>query len=89
MSQFRSWGIVFSDDMYHSSGYKCKCGFEIPSDFMLYDQLLVGFSTSSTPKEGYVGVGIFECPQCFEKFWFHFESSFVRILQEELPKWPK
>jgi hypothetical protein len=49
---------------------------------------LVGFDTAYRKDKDYPGGFIFECPQCFEKFWYHAGRESIDLLVE-INAWPK
>lgn len=86
----RSWGVRFNQDFSHSLDFSCPyC--EWRSDGMSIRNMvyyLVGFDTTCRRGNGFPGVFIFECPQCFEKFWYHAcrESIDLLVLVDAWPK---
>lgn len=91
MKRFPSWGVGWHSCMVHSREGSCPhCGWE--SDIMRVKEMMpymVGFDNGGPPKRGFLGAFIFECPTCFEKFWFHAEKNTVEYLATFHDAWPK
>jgi hypothetical protein len=87
--ELKSWGVGYSADMHHCLGFYCLCGGEISIDPIEQGKLLVGFSKDGPGIVGErVGILIFECDQCFEKYWFHCDELVVRGYKRST-RWPK
>ncbi|MBA3733260.1 hypothetical protein H0W91_02695 [Patescibacteria group bacterium] len=90
MSEFKSWGVTYSSDMYHGMDHSCHCGAEFPFQTQLRANLIVGFTQTAGPQRSdRGGIAIFECPKCFEYFWFHLGVSSPKVYKMFAPKWPK
>ncbi len=92
MRPLRSWGVSFSDAISHSADLCCpKCGWRDESyclDIVKMTPYLVGFTTEMRKDDESPGGFIFECPECFEKFWYHAGRSSIDLLVF-LNSWPK
>lgn len=87
--QLKSWGVVFSDDMYHGIDHECRCGANLPFNLEARIPLLVGFTTSCPPGRNRAGVGIFKCHECHEHFWFHFSEITYEYFKKKSQQWRK
>lgn len=90
MPELKSWGVEYSEDFLHASDLICpNCNIFNP-DFKIPVDLLVGFSTTGPgvcfPR---VGIIIFECDICFQKFWYHLTMETLIHLRRKSDKWPK
>lgn len=98
MPTYRSWGQVFNPSFRHSGGDACpSClwelsgwaqdGTQLPKGYWTY---VVGFTLDAPPSvwpDIVVGALIIECPQCFEKFWFHCTKEMLKTAVR-LGAWP-
>ncbi len=94
MPELKSWGMVWTEAIPYSAGWRCEnssCTWEVPFGDEAY-KYIVGFACEPAYKDVIhliVGKAIFECPMCFEKFWFHFSDQLVKYAKQWCPNWPK
>lgn len=96
MKQIRSWGVIWSEAIPRAGDWRCQNS-ECRWDFNAEDdsaQYVVGFTTdgaypSSLGGEMRVGRIIIECPDCFEKFYFHVTADTVDSIRDNCAVWPK
>ena len=85
----KPWGESYHPGIPHAQNYGCQnpqCGWDMilkGEDHSIY---AVGFSLdnpwqSSLPDK-IVGVLIFECPECLEKFWVHANENWYQMITE-------
>lgn len=96
MKNPRSWGVHWSPSIVHSNRGDCEapqcrsslflCGTEDIDYLMKY---MVGYDSGVLGSICTRGAFIFECPKCFEKFWFHAGIGVVERLSATHPAWPK
>jgi hypothetical protein len=95
--KWKSWGVLWSPDIYHALDHECACGAELvgssSNHLKALAPLLVGFSTDAPLRSNeyftHVGAAIFECDVCHEKFWFHLSEVGAQIFKGYIPRWPK
>ncbi|MFH0873447.1 MAG: hypothetical protein V1846_01255 [Candidatus Komeilibacteria bacterium] len=95
VKQVHSWGVSYNKAIPHSGDLGCPvCGWESPSggiDLTEMAAYLVGFDTELSglsQDEECMGGFIFECPHCFERFWFHAADCSIDLLIF-IDAWPK
>ena len=89
MNKIPSWGVHYTSDIPLAKNWCCQnCGWEALRNTSTH-QHCVGFSkevpspkicTSNRKKTGGI---IFECPRCFEKFWFHTVDVIVEDIMRD------
>ena len=93
MPEPKSWGEQYNNNFPYAPVHECPnegCDFKEWAD-KLYEYL-IGFQLERRePKNGLIrmGKGIFECPKCFTKFWFHLFEENIRYIIRHCPNWPK
>lgn len=83
---YESWGASI-EGVPCSKGWDClNCGFKFDRGHKLLGSAVVGFSRDkwsiSGPYERLGGV-IMECPNCFEKVWFHVDKRLIEHLMNQ------
>ena len=96
--KFRPWGQRYNPNMYYALDHDCVCGWGYTSQKVPiedrnkeYAKHIVGFYTdgpkSSNPET--IGIFIFECPGCFQLFWYHVSGESIKLYKNLCPLWPK
>lgn len=83
---YKSWGVGI-EGVPCSKSWRClNCGFDFDRGGRLLGSAVVGFSKEkwsiSGPFERLGGI-IMECPNCFEKIWFHVDKRLIEHLMEQ------
>lgn len=90
MSKLKPWGDQYEPYMCHAPDLDCPCKSKsrlTPEDHI---PLLLGFSTEGPGISGRkVGIGIFECDSCHQKFWYHLSQVVAEYFKMFAPQWPK
>jgi hypothetical protein len=80
----RSWGVVWNESIPRASAWYClNCGWQCLVGGFNWYKYVIGFDSGPY---GHPKI-IIECPECFEKFWFHCQD-FVDSLMRDCPNWP-
>jgi len=87
-----SWGIQANIATY-APEYECdECGWnilrhlnELSRDSRV--EVMVGFD-ASVPGINRVGALVFECPNCYEKLWFHVTLESLALYMLKFKNWP-
>lgn len=89
---FESWGVVWTPAIEHSPFFDCeKCDWpflDLGSGATVTEEAckqVVGYERSSSGG----GKIVFECPVCFEKYWFHASRLIFLEIMGKCSAWPK
>ena len=98
--EFKAWGQLYRPGIKRGDGSVCpECGWDMhESTAQLPSRLkaIIGFSLEqpattraflSDVKR--IGIIIIECPECFEKFWYHCTAEGYKIKKQLCSQWPK
>jgi hypothetical protein len=87
--EYKAWGIAYNPAFQRAPDYQCQnCGWEFVSPYIRREitfAAMVGFSPDMPThpnKPKCVGILILECPDCFEKFWFHTTKEWLELLED-------
>jgi hypothetical protein len=85
MSILRPWGVVWNESIPYAKNWRCQfCAWECVLGKTDWYKYVVGFEFDQNNRERI----ILECPQCFEKFWFHCDAEGFG-LTEICQNWPQ
>ena len=92
-----SWGQSWNPGIKPSRGLDCPfCGwgFVNESSSKKYNQIIgfsnqIPFKTRGLGIRILIGILIVECPECFDKYCFHTDASFIRSFRDFCDNWPK
>jgi hypothetical protein len=94
--KYTSWGESYHPGIHRSNDWGCpQCNWSIVSLSAPHEGIrenLIGFSVNQpipSRRENIVGILLFECPECFEKFWFHATNDAIAVIRSSSAKWPK
>ncbi len=84
MNELNSWGVLWNESVPYASDWCCQhCGWECLVGKFDWYKFIVGFDAGTwTPPKI-----VIECPECFEKFWFHC-GGLIDSLERFCPNWP-
>ena len=95
--KFKAWGESYHSGIKRADGSVCpECGwdmYESTDKLRLRLGAVIGFSLEQPALtrgfEERIGIIIMECPECFQKFWYHCTAGGYEVTQEICPQWPK
>lgn len=90
--QYKSWGVSHDPSITHSNDLDCpNCHWSHPGSNIRVSNLIpyiVGFDIQVGRNQKFPGGFIIECPECFEKFWFHAAAASIDLLKLK-GAWPE
>lgn len=96
MAAPRSWGVSWCPGMAHCGDLEScpSCNWSNNHTLTRGPQgmdFMVGYDSGAPcdPDDDQAGAFVFECPACFEKFWFHANTATLDYLSTCLAAWPK